>query len=149
MKTTQRINNLEELRAEIELLRLKKSEQELYFKEKKARFNEALRSPFTFIRKAGKFLTNNDNIHADWATALARISIPFFLNKILLRGKGPFLKTILTFLSQKAINPAVFNQGNLLGIVDKVSDWVNKILPKKKKNKVAVDYGIPPDSETY
>ncbi|ADY53319.1 hypothetical protein Pedsa_2778 [Pseudopedobacter saltans DSM 12145] len=149
MKNTQRITNLQQLEAEIELLRLRKAEQELFFKEKKERFNEALKSPFTFFKKASRFLTNNQNIHSDWATALARVSIPFLLNKTLLRGKGALLKSILTLISQKAINPAIFNQTKLFGAVEKVSDWVSKIMPKKKKKETDVDYGIPPDSETY
>jgi len=147
MKTTQRIENLQQLQAEIELLKLKKAEQELYFKNKKESIKASLKSPFTFIKKITGLLKNNDNIHADWATALARVSIPFLLNKTLLRGKGAVLKSILTILSQKAINPAIFNQNKLMSVVDKVSDWVGKILPKRRKE--AVDYGIPPDSETY
>lgn len=148
MKTTQRIENLQQLQAEIELLKLKKAEQELYFKNKKESFRASLKSPFSFIKKITGLLKNNDNnsIHADWATALARVSIPFLLNKTLLRGKGAILKSVLTLLSQKAINPAIFNQDKLMGAVEKVSDWVGKILPKKRKE--ALDYGIPPDSET-
>ena len=148
MKTTRRIENLQHLQDEIALLKLKKAEQELYFIEKKDSLKESLKSPFTFMKKAMGILKGNENIHADWTTALARISIPFLLNKTLLRGKGAILKSLITLLSQRVINPAIVNQNKVFGAVEKISGLVGRILNKKVKSRKQ-DYGIPPDSETY
>lgn len=148
-----RIENLEQLRAEIQLLKQKRAEQELYFIQKKENIKEAFNSPFTFIKKLGLFFgvnksTKTSGISADWATALARFVIPFILNKTLLRGKGAMLKSLFALISQKAINPAIFNQGKIMGVAGKVSEWIGDFISKTKRKK-RMDYGIPPDSETY
>lgn len=148
-----RIENLEQLRAEILLLKQQRAEQELYFAEKKESIKEAFKSPFTFIKKVGLFFGISKNakssgVSADWATALARFVIPFMLNKTLLRGKGAMIKSLFALISQKAINPAIFNQSKVLGVADKVSEWIGSLVAKTKRKK-RIDYGIPPDSETY
>ncbi len=146
------IENIEQLRAEIQLLKQKRAEQELYFIHKKESLKEALNSPFTFIKKMGLFFgvtkSKNAVIGADWTTALARFVVPFILNKTILRGRGAILKSLFMLVSQKAINPSVINQNKIAGVVGKVSDFVNALLQKNRKRK-NVDYGIPPDSETY
>ncbi|MFD1629612.1 hypothetical protein [Pseudopedobacter beijingensis] len=143
-----KIQNLQQLRAEIQVLRQKKIEQELYFSQKKESLQEAVRSPFKFARKMVNFFSGGkaNEIQADWTTAMLRFAIPFLLNKTLLKGKGGIIKSAIALISQKAINPSLFNQATISGLVDKVSGWVSNILPGRKKKEV--DYGIPPDSET-
>ncbi|QEK52391.1 hypothetical protein FYC62_12560 [Pedobacter aquae] len=65
----------------------------------------------------------------------------------MLRGNGLFLKSVLTLISQRAINPQNVNQYKLSNLIDKVSSWINSTIKSKKKQDV--DYGIPPDSETF
>lgn len=146
------IENIEQLRAEIQLLKQKRAEQELYFLHKKESLTEALKSPFTFIKKMGLFFGVNKSksaaIGADWTTALARFIVPFILNKTILRGKGGLLKSLFTLASQKVINPSVINQHKIASVAGKVSDFVSMLLQKSRRKK-RVDYGIPPDSETY
>ena len=154
METQVKIENLQQLRAQIKTLRLQQAEQELYFLEKKQSFQEAIKSPFKFLKKVGSFLGFNSKEkqgvspkNADWVTSLARIFVPFVLNKTLLRGNGLFLKSVLTLISQRAINPQNVNQHTLSSLIDKVSSWINSTLKSKKKKDI--DYGIPPDSETF
>lgn len=144
------IESLEQLRAEIQLLKQQRAEQELYFVQKKDNIKEALNSPFTFIKKLGLFLGVNRSTPAtsDWSTALARFVVPFILNRTILRGKGALLKSILALISQRMINPSVINQNKLANMAGKLSDWIGAFLQKSRKKKT-VDYGIPPDSETY
>jgi len=148
------IENIQQLRAQIKSLRLQQAEQELYFLKKKQSFKDAIESPFTFLKKIGSFLGFNtpkqhgiNPKNADWVTSLARILVPMVLNKTLLRGNGLFLKSVLTLLSQRVINPQNVNQNKLSSLIDKASSWINSTLKSKKKP--TIDYGIPPDSETF
>lgn len=154
METQVKIENLQQLRAQIKTLRLQQAEQELYFLEKKQSFTDAIKSPFAFLKKIGSFLGFNNKEqqgivpkNADWVTSLARIMVPLFLNKTLLRGNGLFLKSLLTLISQRVISPQNVNQYKLSSLIDKVSSWINSTIKSKKKKDV--DYGIPPDSETF
>ncbi len=152
-----RINNLEDLRAEIQLLKFQKAEHELYFVQKKESIKKTFSSPFNFFKQIKSFvggksqtgLTSNAARHdSDWTTILARVVVPFFLNKTILRGNGLVVKSLLGLISQKAINGETFNKIKVAGWIDKATGWVNSTLKKSEKKK-KIDYGIPPDSETY
>lgn len=154
MESQVKIENIQQLRAQIRMLRVQQAEQELYFLAKKQSFNDALKSPFSFLKKIGYFFGFNTKEqdgrtpkNADWVTSLARVLVPLALNKTLLRGNGLFLKSILTLISQRIINPQNVNQNKLSNLIDKLSSWINSTLKSKKKQDT--DYGIPPDSETF
>lgn len=153
------IQNIDDLRAEIKLLKLQKAEHELYFSQKKESIRQTFSSPFAFFRNI-KSLIGSDSSRSnfikdgashqqsDWATSIARLVIPFFLNRTVLRGKGVVIKSLLGLISQKAINGETFNKVKIASWIDKATNWVNSTI-KKPRKKQRVDYGIPPDSETY
>jgi len=152
-----RIENIEDLRAEIQLLKFRKAEHELYFVQKKESIKKTISSPLVFFKKIKSFLggksqtglSNSSTPHdSDWATTLARVVVPFLLNKTLLRGNGLIIKSLLGIISQKAINGETVNKVKVAGWIDKASSWINSTLKKSEKKK-KIDYGIPPDSETY
>lgn len=151
-----KIETLEQLRSEIRLLKLKKAEDELYFQKKKENFVKMFTSPLTSLKKAASYLgfgssentaNTHDPLKSDWATSVARVFIPFLLNTTLLRGKGIILKSLMTLFSQRVINSKSFNQNVLTKWIDKATNLVNSSIKKPEKQKL--DYGIPPDSETY
>lgn len=74
------------------------------------------------------------------------IALPLLLNKTLFKGSGLITKAIATLVSGK-VGQSLDGE-NISGIFNLVKSIFKG--KKSKKNDVAfVDYGIPPDSETY
>jgi hypothetical protein len=149
-----RITNYDELKAEIYSLKIRRTEQELYFLQKREKIENTFSSPLNFVKTLIGLRNSRDNKHSafhksgDWATSFARIVVPFLLNKTFFRGRGVLIKSLLAMFSQKIISGDNINQGKVIGWIDGVSNWINSTLKKKKKRNIG-DYGIPPDSETY
>lgn len=153
-----KIENLDQLRVEIALLKIKKAEQEVYLNQTFSKVNKAFSGPINFIKGALGFVglknnksNNSSTNHADWVTSLGRIALPFLLNKTILRGSGMFLKTAISLLSQTTINSKNLNKNVLANWIDKATYWVNVSInsARKKSELKDHDYGIPPESETY
>ncbi len=147
------IQNAQDLKARIAILKLKKAEDEIYFNQSIAAFKEILNSPVVFVKRILTFLGFRDDAkqpskRADWVTNIGRVAFPYILNSTILRGRGFFLKTLVSLLSQKTINSMSFNKETLSSWVDKATKLISSTT-KKKKNKKDHDYGIPPESETY
>jgi len=148
-----KIENLDHLRVRIAILKLHRAEQEIYLNQTVSKVSRALNSPLSFIKGLISFLgfgggkKSSDSEESDWVTNLARIALPFILNKTLLSGRGFIFKWIVSFISQNTINAKNFNQGILSNWVDKLVNWVESSSKKRKQQK-ETDYGIPPDSET-
>jgi len=70
--------------------------------------------------------------------------LPFFLNKTVFRGSGFLTKSIAALVSGKVGKS--LDADSLSGIFNTVKSLFTK---RKKKDVAFVDYGIPPDSETY
>ena len=144
------ITNLAQLEARIAFLKVKKTEDEIYFNQKFEAIKEKVEHPFKFIKNAISsfvFGGGGNIARADWATNLGRIFFPLLLNKTLLKNKGIIVKTLVSLFSQKAINYSVFNRDVLSSWIDKATDFI-KTKTKKEKRYGADDYGIPPESET-
>lgn len=145
------ITNLAQLKARIAFLEVKKIQDEIYFNQKFDAFKNKATHPFKFIKEMVSSLAfgggKSKMGSADWATSLGRIFFPMLLNKTLLRNSGGIMKTLVSLVSQKAINYSVFNKDVLASWIDKVTDLV-KTKTKKEKRYGIDDYGIPPESET-
>ncbi|RZJ70345.1 MAG: hypothetical protein EOO47_23490 [Flavobacterium sp.] len=70
--------------------------------------------------------------------------LPLFLNKTVFRGSGFLTKSIAALVSGKVGKS--LDADSLSGIFNTVKSLFTK---RKKKDVAFVDYGIPPDSETY
>ena len=147
-----RIENIDQLRAEIRTLKIKCAEDEIYFNQGFQKFKKIIEAPTKFFNSILSFLRlssdDENNKHSDWITSLGRITLPFLLNRTLLRGRGFFTKAIISLLSQKTINAKNFNKDVLVSWIDELTHWINGSIKKSKKKK-EIDYGIPPDSESY
>jgi hypothetical protein len=77
-------------------------------------------------------------------TAMSLI-LPLFMNKTLFRGSGFLTKAIVGLASGKLGKS--LDAEHLSAIFNSVKGWFGK--KQEKKDKKFVDYGIPPDSETY
>lgn len=140
---------LTELQAEIQYLKVQRFKQEEELKEKISSPKEVFKTiTHLFKSDSGKRQSFvSELINQDLITNITRVVLPLLLNGVVFKKSGFLVKTLMTFVSQKAA--AQVNSHTLSGIVDKVTG----IFKKKDKPNVAVntasDYGIPPDSETY
>jgi len=140
-------NSLAELRAEIDFLKVKQFKDEEALKEK-------FSSPSAiFSSIASLFKTDNskkslmqDIMHQDFMTNISRFILPLFLNGVLFKRSGFIVKSLVTFLSQKAATQV--NSNTVSGLVNKFKTLF-KATGKVRRTPAVRDYGIPPDSETY
>jgi len=73
------------------------------------------------------------------------LALPFVMNKTIFRGAGFLTKAAVGLLSGKLGKS--LDAEHLSGIYNSVTSWFKK--RKDTKSKKFVDYGIPPDSETF
>ncbi|MBC7654654.1 MAG: hypothetical protein H7098_09310 [Oligoflexus sp.] len=151
------IQNLQDLKTRIAFLELKQLNDELVIKQKFHSIKETFTSPLKFLKRIGKMvgITSDSDASshslskkADWVTNFGRVFLPLFLNKTLLRNRGIFVKSLVSILSQRTVNSMSFNKNVLVNWIDKATDFINSTKKKVKPTK-DIDYGIPPESETY
>ena len=144
-----KITNIDQLRVRISILKLKKSEQEVYFNRTLNKVSVAISNPISFVKALFNLGAKDEEETqgADWVTNLAKLAIPFLLNNTLLKRSGFIMKSIISFVSLNLINSQNINQNVLSTWLDKLMIWVEKKREKRKHNQ-SNDFGIPPDSET-
>lgn len=155
MKINRNIQNVGELREEIARLKVLKYEQESYLNDQFQLLQDKMSGPARFFQRIGGIFTgSSDNkselsgFKSDWLTSSLRWGLPFLFNRVLFRRAGMLKKAMLILASQRAAN--FINMDRLTTIIDKVSNAIRpKSSAKRSKGKKYVDYGIPPDSETY
>jgi len=80
--------------------------------------------------------------------SIMSLILPLFLNKTVFRGSGFLTKSIAALISGKVGKS--LDAESLTGLFGKAKSLITSFISKKKKADVNfVDYGIPPDSETY
>lgn len=74
--------------------------------------------------------------------------LPLFLNKTVFRGSGFLTKSLAALVSGKVGKS--LDAESITGLFSKAKSLFTSLTSKRKKADVNfVDYGIPPDSETY
>ena len=157
MRKESKIKNLADLRMEIGRLQKLAKEQEDYLGDQYRLFNDKLAAPAHFVKSLISWVPGADlmkglfakgNKSEDWLSKSLRIGLPVVLNRFLLRKAGFLKRAIVTLLSQQAAG--ALNKERVNGLIAKIADFIR---PKKRKHNPVtqrkVDYGIPPDSETY
>lgn len=155
MKINRNIQNIQELRDEISRLKVLKYEQESYLTDQFQLLQDKLNGPARFIQKIGGIFTgSSDNksdvsrFKSDWLTSSLRVSLPFLFNRVLFRKAGVLKKAMLVLASQRVAN--FINVDRITTLIDKITNMIRpKADEKRFRKKRRVDYGIPPDSETY
>lgn len=145
------IKNIADLQIHIRQLEFQKAEHEIYLHQKVEFVKQKLAAPLKVFNRIKNFISGNPNNNGvldgaqkpDWINLLARVGIPYALNKLVFNKYGMVIKTLISLFSQGAITSV--NKNNLAGVVDKLTNFIKS----KTKKKTDVDYGIPPDSETY
>ncbi|RZK67988.1 MAG: hypothetical protein EOO95_01190 [Pedobacter sp.] len=104
---------------------------------------------FTFGALIKKFATPSNLFKADEklnisGTAMSLL-LPMFMNKTIFRSAGFLTKAAVGLVSGKVGKS--LDAEHLSAIFNSVKGWFGK--KKEQKSKKFIDYGIPPDSETY
>jgi len=104
---------------------------------------------FTFGALIKKFATPSNLFKADdklniSGTAMSLL-LPMFMNKTIFRSAGFLTKAAVGLVSGKVGKS--LDAEHLSAIFNSVKGWFGK--KKEQKSKKFIDYGIPPDSETY
>jgi len=146
MKKRYNINNLEELQAQIFTLKTGYTVQGELLKEN-AKIYVKQYTPSALIKK---YVTPNNILKADekmnFSSKLMAFVLPVLMNTTLFRGSG-FMTKALVGLATSKIGKNL-DAEHITTFVSAIKNWINK--PKKiTKSGMQVDYGIPPDSETY
>ena len=154
MRKESKIKDLADLRLEINRLKVLAREQESYLNDQYVLLNEKVEAPVRFFKSAmswvpgvdvakGIFAKRKDD--EDWVNRVLRIGFPLVLNRFFLRKAGFIKRVLATLLSQQAAS--VLNKDTVAGLIDKITRFIRPA--KKRSGSAKVDYGIPPDSETY
>jgi len=138
------IKSLAELQLEISQLKNEYLLKEVQLKEDAKTYIKQF-SPINLIKN---FLTPKSLSKLDEQTNISgtimSFLLPLFLNKTVFRGSGFITKSIAALVSGKVGKS--LDADSLSGIFNGVKSFFTK---RKKTDVNFVDYGIPPDSETY
>lgn len=146
MRSYKTIRNLEDLQAKKLELKVEYTlKQNMLLAETKAYAKQ-----FTLGALIKKYATPSNLFKADdklniSGTAMSLL-LPMVMNKTLFRGAGFLTKAAVGLVSGKVGKS--LDAEHLSAIYNSVKGWFGK-RKEKKKDKKFIDYGIPPDSETY
>ncbi|MGF1923562.1 MAG: hypothetical protein ACQUHE_05245 [Bacteroidia bacterium] len=147
MKTNNNIRTLAELQNEIHRLKADykfrgvqlKDDTNSYFKQ------------FTLGNLIKKYATPSGFLKFDEKTNISSkimsIVLPMLLNSTVFRGSGLITKAVGALVSGK-IGKSI-DAGSLSGAFNMIKSLFTGKKPKAKADVAFIDYGIPPDSETY
>ncbi|GHE40147.1 hypothetical protein [Sphingobacterium griseoflavum] len=171
MKSSQKINNLQDLKAEIARVNVRKREQEAYLLDQYGLLKNKIEAPLRFVKNmtavvpgAGivKGVANNiskamKGKDADWLTNVLQIGTPLVLNSTLLKNAGWLKKAVVLLASETAVGQV--NQNKISSFISRVTSFIKPKGGKKKKKKnlptglvvedESPDFGLPSNSETY
>jgi len=167
MKNSLKIQNIQDLHAEINRLKALSKEQEEYLSDQYTLLKNKVQAPARIFKNVMSFIPGSSVISGlfsatssaksgvkdkDWITRSIKLGALAAIDRLFLRRAGLFKRLIVGLLSQQAVEK--INKNNATDLINKITDWLK---PKKKKVSVSdalpteenTSYGIPPDSETY
>ncbi len=141
------IKNLEELHAMVCQLKAEHTLQgEMLVKDVKIYLHQF--TPGAVIKKyaAPSALLKVDEKYNISSTIMSWV-LPLLMNSTLFRGSGILTKAVVGLASGKV--GKALDAEHLSAIFNSVKSWFTGAKKKKVKTEAVVDYGIPPDSESY
>jgi hypothetical protein len=147
-----KIQNIDDLREEAARLEVVQKEIETELKNEAQKITSKIQIPLMLLRKLNNFFggskdksgTKDSN---DWVSSVFSIGLPLLLNRFLFPKSGFIVKSIIELISQTTAKTV--NTDLIVELIEKVSQWIKSTGSRNKKEAGMVDYGIPPDSETY
>jgi hypothetical protein len=147
-----KIQNIDDLREEVVRLEVVRTEIETELKVEAQKITSKIRIPLMLLRKLNNFFAGSKDKSRtkdgeDWVTSIFSIGLPLLLNRFLFPKSGFIVKSIIELISQTTAKTV--NTDLIVEIIEKVSQWIKSTGSRTKKEEEMVDYGIPPDSESY
>lgn len=162
-----RINNIGELKLEIARLNQLKKEQESYLADQYSLLKHKVEAPARFLSSVASSIPGVDLVKGlvssvggskkqDWLTRVLQLGLPLVLNKTFLRNSGWLKKALVLLASETAAGSVT--KDRVGAVISKIADFVRPkkskkkhkdILPFEEEGQDTVNFGIPPDSETY
>jgi hypothetical protein len=147
-----KIQNIDDLREEVVRLEVVRTEIETELKVEAQKITSKIRIPLILLRELNNFFAGSKDKSGtkdgeDWVTSIFRIGLPLMLNRFLFPKSGFIIKSIIELISQTTAKTV--NADLMVQIIEKISRWIKSTGSRNKKEAEMVDYGIPPDSETY
>lgn len=106
---------------------------------------------FTPANLIKKYITPSSLLKADdklnISGKLMSLVLPLIVNNTLFRGSGMITKALVGLATNKVGRN--IDAESISGLFNTVKSWFGGVKRKKKTQIGYVDYGIPPDSETY
>lgn len=176
MHVKSKINNIGDLRLEVIRLNQLKKEQEGYLVDQYKLLKHKVEAPARFVNSLTSSIPGVDFVkgvfsafgagrgtelgtakQSDWLARVLQLGLPLVLNRTFLKNSGWLKKAIVLLASDSAV--AQVTQGKVSSFVSKLAKLARPKKSKKKHKDVApmddiedngmVNFGIPPDSETY
>jgi hypothetical protein len=167
------INNSEELKCELVRLSRLRREQELYLGDQYKLLKNKVQTPSRVVGAIASSIPGVDlvkglfssfgkdkneaafsNGKSDWLTKITQLALPLVLNRTLLKNSGWLKKSLVLLASEGTVGQ--INKDNVSSFVGKIADYIRPKKSKKKHKNIKpideqdpVNFGIPPDSETY
>jgi hypothetical protein len=147
-----RIENIDDLRAEILRLKLQRFHHEAIIEEDINKIKDKFRIPSILLNKVNAWFgappEGVEKTSHDWVTNALRIGLPVALNKMFFGKSGFIIKSLVALVSQKAASNV--NKDIVTHWIDTASSWIRGAAKSRRdRRRHNEDYGIPPDSETY
>ena len=147
-----KIQNIDDLRAEVARLEVARTEIETELKIEAQKITSKIEIPLLLLRKLNYFFggskdKSGSKSSEDWVSSIFRVVLPLLLNRFLLPKSGFIVKSIIELISQTTAKSV--NTDSMIELIEKVTQWIKSTGSRNKKEAEIVDYGIPPDSETY
>ncbi len=147
-----KIQNIDDLREEVVRLEVVRTEIETELKNEAQKITSKIRIPLMLLRKLNNFFAGSKDKSGkkegeDWVTSIFRIGLPLMLNRFLFPKSGFIVKSIIELISQTTAK--TINRDLMIELIEKITQWIKSTGTTNKKETEMVDYGIPPDSETY
>ncbi len=147
MKESKNIRTLEELHSEIHRLKADYKQRGVQLKgDTKAYINR-----FSLGNLIKKYATPSGFLKFDEKTNISSkimsVVLPMLLNSTVFRGSGILTKALGALVSGKVGKS--LDAESLSGIFNVIKSFFAGKKPKTKEEVAFIDYGIPPDSETY
>jgi len=139
------INNIDDLRIEINLLKEAERRQSIALLER-------VKSPVAILSTIGSLFFNTSGSEGGRGSSLfdqdivgliSRIVLPFTLNKTVFRNSGFLVKTLVSLVSQRASR--FITEDGVLNLWDKAKG----LFKAKQPEETPAHKGVPPLSETY
>lgn len=145
-----KIENVEDLHLEIVRLEFQCAQHEVVLMYHAKSITDKFRVPIMLLNKlqswfGGSVGEKSKDTH-DWVSNSLQVMLPIALDKLLFRKSSFVVKTLVALIAQNAAG--FMTKDTIAELVNNVTEWIKNTKAKQAENN-NLDFGIPPDSETY